>query len=241
MSRKKKHLQRKIKFLLLSKVALPILIIIYKIWAKTFRLDKSNISDIEEMFTNERIVFAIYHGNSSALLPWVPVMRPFGRDIVAMTSPSRDGQLIDSVLAAFGQHKVKGSSSSKAKSATLAMIDEVKEGRAGLLTVDGPKGPLGVPKPGFITVARHGKAVLYTVVVSANRSIQFGSWDRLFIPMPFATLTVRVKAFDLSDELEPRVVTIRRLQRQLWEEGRAIDCPITRELKRPELLNEEMD
>jgi len=57
--------------------------------------------------------------------------------------------------------------------------------------VDGPRGPIGVVKPGAIQLALIGKAVIVPFYVSADRAWYANSWDRFLIPGPFAKVTIK--------------------------------------------------
>ena len=53
-------------------------------------------------------------------------------------------------------------------------------------TIDGPRGPAYLAKPGAVTLARHtGQPILPFHIVS-TRFFELPSWDRLQIPLPFS-------------------------------------------------------
>jgi lysophospholipid acyltransferase (LPLAT)-like uncharacterized protein len=53
-------------------------------------------------------------------------------------------------------------------------------------TMDGPRGPAYVAKPGAVTLARHTGQAILPFHITASSYIEVPSWDRLQIPLPFA-------------------------------------------------------
>lgn len=124
------------------------------------------------------------------LVVWHEVVLPFsyhfrGSNIHAMASQSFDGELAARMSACFGFESVRGSSS-KGGSEGLRELQKASEQVPYCgLTVDGPRGPRRVAKPGAaILSARTG----YPIVPAAcgiPRAWRMKSWDRMLIPKPF--------------------------------------------------------
>lgn len=108
------------------------------------------------------------------------------RGIVVMSSTSRDAEYTGRVIKRFGYGTVRGSSTRGGGRAMAEMAGCLDLGMEVAFTIDGPRGPARVAKPGAITLARHtGQAVL-PFHIAASRYFTLPSWDRLQIPMPFA-------------------------------------------------------
>lgn len=107
-----------------------------------------------------------------------------------MISLSSDGE----PFARAGQHAgwktIRGSSSRGGSKALKAMIRHMRKHRLGLHILDGPRGPIGVAKPGVVQIARMTGAYIVPIEVKANRAWTFNSWDRFFLPKPFSRVTV---------------------------------------------------
>jgi len=130
----------------------------------------------------EPVVGAMWH---EGLL--VAAWRWRGRDFAVPVSRSRDGDLIDAVLARLGfGPSPRGSSSRGAASLLRAMVRAIRDGRTVAVLVDGPRGPARRAKPGAVLVAHETGAALVPVGVAARPALRFGSWDRAFLPLPFA-------------------------------------------------------
>lgn len=107
------------------------------------------------------------------------------RGIAVMSSTSRDAEYTGMVIKRFGYGTVRGSSTRGGGRAMAEMAECLDEGLAVGFTIDGPRGPAHVAKPGAITLARHtGQAVL-PFHIAARRYFALPSWDRLQIPLPF--------------------------------------------------------
>jgi lysophospholipid acyltransferase (LPLAT)-like uncharacterized protein len=112
----------------------------------------------------------------------------------AMVSRSADGGIIIPSLRARGIVPVRGSSNRQGQDkgghdAFMALVEHVRSGSAAYLAVDGPRGPRNRVHTGIALLSRlTGAAVLNIVPVPTRRWILTGTWDRLQIPKPFATI-----------------------------------------------------
>ena len=59
-------------------------------------------------------------------------------------------------------------------------------------TIDGPRGPAYMAKPGAVTLARHTGQAILPFHVALRRYWELPSWDRLQIPRPFTRAAVFV-------------------------------------------------
>jgi lysophospholipid acyltransferase (LPLAT)-like uncharacterized protein len=114
------------------------------------------------------------------------------RRIAVMTSSSFDGEYIARIIEKFGYGAVRGSSSRGAVRALLGMHTEVEAGRTVAFTIDGPKGPLYVAKPGPVLLARNTQVPIMPFYIAVEEGWVLKSWDRFVIPKPFTRAHVRV-------------------------------------------------
>jgi hypothetical protein len=114
------------------------------------------------------------------------------RGIVVMTSSSFDGEYIARIIEKFGYGAVRGSSSRGAVRALLGMHTEIEEGRSVAFTIDGPKGPVYVAKPGPVLLARNTQVPIMPFYIAAENGWVLKSWDKFVIPKPFSKVHVRV-------------------------------------------------
>jgi hypothetical protein len=107
-------------------------------------------------------------------------------------SRSRDGELVAALLRALGYGPSPRGSSSRGASAMLrGLVRLAREGHIVGVLADGPRGPARQAKPGAVALARMAGRPLRAVGYSARPALRFGSWDRAFLPAPFARVVCR--------------------------------------------------
>ncbi|MBQ2219692.1 MAG: DUF374 domain-containing protein, partial [Elusimicrobia bacterium] len=97
----------------------------------------------------EQSVYALWHGEQI-----LPLCLNSGRQIVAMCSMSKDGEIQAGVLRDFDFIAVRGSSSKRAERALIETIRYARKGHFVAFTVDGPKGPIYKVKSGLLLVSQ---------------------------------------------------------------------------------------
>jgi lysophospholipid acyltransferase (LPLAT)-like uncharacterized protein len=112
------------------------------------------------------------------------------RNVGILISTHFDGEIIARIVQRMGYHPIRGSSTKMGATGLFGMLkyDKAKDLA---ITVDGPKGPRGMVKPGVIFLA--AKSGLPIIPVSCNSSKKWvlSSWDRFQIPKPFAEVVVQ--------------------------------------------------
>lgn len=107
------------------------------------------------------------------------------RGIVVMSSQSFDAEYIGRFIKRYGYGTSRGSATRGGQRALAEMAECLSSQIDAGFTIDGPRGPAYVAKPGAVTLARHtGQAVL-PFHVAARRYWTLKTWDRLQIPVPF--------------------------------------------------------
>jgi lysophospholipid acyltransferase (LPLAT)-like uncharacterized protein len=114
------------------------------------------------------------------------------RGIVVMTSSSFDGEYIARIIEKFGYGAARGSSTRGGVRALLALHKDLEAGRSVAFTIDGPKGPRYVAKPGPTLLARNTQAPILCFHIAVDRAWILNTWDQFIIPKPFARAVVRV-------------------------------------------------
>lgn len=115
-----------------------------------------------------------------------------GKGIAVMTSSSFDGEYIARIIERFGYRAVRGSSTRGGVRALLGMHTETEQGRTVAFTIDGPRGPRYVAKPGPVLLARNVKLPILAFHCAVERAWVLNSWDRFIIPKPFSRVVLRV-------------------------------------------------
>lgn len=112
------------------------------------------------------------------------------RQIAVMTSRSFDGEYIARIIARLGFIPVRGSSSRGAVGALFGMRRELEQGHSVAFTIDGPRGPRYVAKPGPVVLAKKTGLPINCFYVHVERAWILNSWDRMMIPKPFSRAVV---------------------------------------------------
>jgi lysophospholipid acyltransferase (LPLAT)-like uncharacterized protein len=112
--------------------------------------------------------------------------------IRVMSSDSFDGEWTGRIIRKFGFVKVRGSTSRGAVRALLGMRRELEHGWAVAFTIDGPRGPRFVAKPGPVLLARVTGAPMVAFHIALNKAWILNTWDRSMIPKPFSRALMRV-------------------------------------------------
>ncbi len=114
------------------------------------------------------------------------------RNIAVMTSRSFDGEYIARIIEKLGYGAVRGSSSRGAVRALLGMHKEIEGGRSVAFTIDGPRGPRYVAKPGPVLLARNTGVPILTFHIALEDPWILPSWDQFMIPKPYSRAVLRV-------------------------------------------------
>ncbi len=114
-----------------------------------------------------------------------------GRGISVMTSRSFDGEYIARIIESFGFSAVRGSSSRGGVRALLGMHTVIVANGVAAFTIDGPRGPVYVAKPGPSLLARNTGAPIRCFYVAPKSAWTLNSWDKFLIPKPFSTVHIR--------------------------------------------------
>ena len=113
-------------------------------------------------------------------------------DIRVMSSTSFDGEFTARMIRRFGFVPIRGSSSRGAVRGLLGMRKQIEQGYTVAFTIDGPRGPRFITKPGPVLLARSSKVPMAVFHIAIDRAWTLNTWDRLLIPKPFSRALMRV-------------------------------------------------
>ena len=149
--------------------------------ARTLRWTVEGREHVEAARAAGPLAWASWHGRQLLTIDFHG-----GTKVVVLASLSRDGEIQTAMLERFGYRVERGSSSRGAARALLSMARAMREGWEPAIAVDGPKGPLHGVKQGIVALAKHESARIIPTMASASAGWVLPSWDRAFIPRPFA-------------------------------------------------------
>ncbi len=131
-------------------------------------------------------VFAVWHQNLISA-----ILAHGDEKYTMIVSESKDGELVAVTCQKLGHGPARGSSTRGGKKALIEIVKKIKSGITGAITVDGPKGPAHVVKPGVIEIARLAECA---VVPMSTYPLKFWtlkkSWDQFRVPKPFTKIVV---------------------------------------------------
>ncbi len=132
------------------------------------------------------MIFAHFHGDELSLVSLTPIYK-----IATITSTSKDGELMTTVIHLLGGKTSRGSSTRGAVTALKGLIEICRKGANSSFAVDGPKGPLHEVKPGVFELSRLMKSEIYSAGVFCDRSWHFPkAWNKTYLPKPFAKIQI---------------------------------------------------
>lgn len=173
----------------------PALTALYRMWIGTMRYqDSGQLTPIRTCLNEGRpVMLAIWHEELFALTGYGTTVLP-GR-FATVVSDSRDGELIAQVLVRIGFVTARGSSTRGGLKALNQLRQHMLDGRIGVITVDGPRGPRQVAKDGAVYLAQKANAKLFPVRCRPSSAFVFKrSWDHFQLPRPFCTCDVHIGA-----------------------------------------------
>jgi hypothetical protein len=216
---------RQIKFWFLSRVIAPMGVKLVHLLSRSWKLSPAAQAIVAEECKHPNLVCACLHGNLFALLAVSQEAKKHGRTICVMTSPSKDGQLLDVLMEQFGLKVVKGSSRSRAIGAAIEMKEALNSGLIALFAVDGPRGPFGVPKAGAFRIAQMAESRLLCIAASGKKNIPVKAWDFFFIPRFFTTIELHVVPVPAGGDVAEDAGLL-AIQQQLIVSHEAVNSPM---------------
>jgi len=131
---------------------------------------------------NQRCIFSFWHRVIIPVAWWAR-----NRGIVVMNTTAFDGQWTRKVIEWLGFGTAQGSSSRGGLRGLAVMAKRLAEGLDCGFTIDGPRGPRYVAKPGPVMLARKTGCPVLVFHIGVDRGKTFEkTWDHFLVPMPFA-------------------------------------------------------
>jgi lysophospholipid acyltransferase (LPLAT)-like uncharacterized protein len=131
------------------------------------------------------------------------------RGIVVMNTVNFDGQWTRKVIEWLGFGTAQGSSTRGGVAGLTVMAQKIAEGKHVAFTIDGPRGPRYVAKPGPVILARRTGSPISVFHIGVEWGFTFKkSWDLFQVPFPFSRVVmmfappIRAKTDGGSDDLK---------------------------------------
>jgi len=133
---------------------------------------------------------------------------PRGLKLGFLISPSVDGDIGVMVVARFGGHSIRGSTTHTGARALRDYYDALTKLKISpSITPDGPKGPRFVFKPGAILLSQMSQRPILPMAFAASRASLI-AWDKFVIPWPFSRIVIAVgEPRQVPRALQPAALT----------------------------------
>lgn len=163
-----------------------------KLLCSTLKLHLPNF-EINKFLSKQSkpIIYLVWHGSQL-----VPTYVYRNKGIYIMTSYSRDGDIQTQSLYCLGYKIIRGSSSKGGSRALLQLVKLLSKPsikntfNSASITLDGPRGPWHIPKPGIVLLAQKTSAMLLPLAVAYTRVYRLNNWDKFEIPIPFSKVVM---------------------------------------------------
>lgn len=195
--------------------------ILIRVLCATLRWESRGLEHLEAIYANgHRAIFTFWH---SCIFGATWFWR--NRRIVVMSSASKDGEFTSRLIKRFGYGSARGSATRGASRALAEMSGCLEQGIDVAFTIDGPKGPALVAKPGAVTLARHSGQAILLFHIALEEYWELPSWDRLQIPKPFTRAValiaepIYVSREASSDEVGEKQAVVQATLEKLRRDG----------------------
>jgi lysophospholipid acyltransferase (LPLAT)-like uncharacterized protein len=155
----------------------------------TLRYELLGYQHIERVHASgRRCIFAFWH---RVIIPVVWWGR--NRGIVILNTTAFDGQWTRKVIEWLGFGTAQGSSTRGGLRGLAVMAQCLEQGFDSGFTIDGPRGPRYIAKPGPVMLARKTGCPIVVFHSAVDRGKTFtNTWDHFLLPAPFARAVILV-------------------------------------------------
>lgn len=167
------------------RVTAALLVVCLRIARSTWRIEPAGIRGIGALLADgQPTIVAFWHGH---MVPLLALLQ--GHHAIVISSFGFRGSVIGQVAQSLGHRSLRIEGALGTRQLCIALQ---RHEAPVALAVDGPIGPRHHAKPGAVFLSALAQARILPVVASARPACVLGRWDRLVIPLPFATVSVRV-------------------------------------------------
>ena len=149
----------------------------------TLRYEVLGWQHAERVYASKhQIIWAFWHRIIIPIVWWYR-----NKGVVVMNTTAFDGQWTRKVIEWLGFGTAQGSSSRGGLRGLAVMARRLEEGVDCAFTIDGPRGPRYVAKPGPVMLARKTGCPIVVFHIGVERGKTFEqTWDHFLLPAPFA-------------------------------------------------------
>ncbi len=147
------------------------------------------IQGAEKISDHDNFIYVFWH--QKLFFPTVGFQHI--KNKAALVSPSKDGEILATVLEKYGYEAIRGSSNDRNIQSLMLMIKKLRQGYHLGLAADGPQGPIFRTKPGVVFMAmKTGKKIIPIGGAFKHKYVFQRAWDKFHFPYPFTRAAVVV-------------------------------------------------
>ena len=160
---------------------------VIRLLGPTLRFEVLGQQQPERVYASgQRCIYAFWHRVIIPVAWWAR-----NRGIVVLNTTAFDGQWTRKVIEWLGFGTAQGSSSRGGLRGLAVMAKRLEEGVDCGFTIDGPRGPRYVAKPGPVMLARKTGCPILVFHIGVDRGKTFTkTWDHFLLPAPFARAVI---------------------------------------------------
>ncbi len=142
--------------------------------------------------SNKKCILMLWHNRLTLVAEIMTRYAPQFR-YAALISNSRDAEVLVSHTNSYGIGRAIRVPHNGRAQVLQTMVKQLKHGNEVIIiTPDGPRGPALKVKPGVAYAAKEASASIIPFSWNATKVWKFKTWDKLMLPKPFSTITVRL-------------------------------------------------
>jgi len=145
------------------------------------------------------VILIFWHNRIPAIsvgfLRYYPRIHPIRKGVSVLTSPSKDGDILASVMANLGMGSVRGSSSRRGSTAIRELTSLLDSGIDLAITPDGPRGPKYSLGPGAVFLSQKTGVPIMPLHARYHCAIRLKTWDNFAIPLPFSRIDITMDPY----------------------------------------------
>lgn len=139
-------------------------------------------------FPQDPVIICMWHGELLMIPFFYKKFR--NKNVYAVISHHKDGELISRTVAHLGINSIRGSSKKGGVKVLLEALKRLKTDDVAI-TPDGPRGPRHSVADGIVAMAQKSGAKIVGIRVKARSAWRFKSWDKHLLPKPFSLIEFR--------------------------------------------------
>ncbi len=162
----------------------------------TSRWERIGFAPLDQLLEQGEPAIVVLWHQRLMMAPYL--FEPERGPICTLTSTGRAGRMAGQVVARFGLGTLAMKSHDRNLALTRQVLSRVKSGCSVGIAADGPRGPARVAAGAPVAWARASGKRVFVVSFSARKVWECGTWDRMWMPVPFTRGCLMCREWDVT-------------------------------------------